>query len=41
MELTIASPAHLISELKEIADTLEVSVEALCAYFFANEVVHT
>lgn len=40
-DLYINAPAHLEKELAETAETLGVSVEALAAYFFANEVVHT
>ena len=40
-ELLINTPAHLEKELTETAETIGVSVEALVAYFFAAEVVHT
>lgn len=40
-EITISAPAHLQSELQDIADSIGVSLDALAAYFFAREVVHT
>lgn len=40
-ELTITAPAHLESQIKDVADALGVSVDKLNAYFFAVEVVHT
>lgn len=40
-DFIIPAPAHLVNELKEVADALGVSVDALVAYFFAREVVHT
>ena len=40
-ELQVATPAHLEKELAETAEKIGVSVDALVAYFFATEVVHT
>ena len=40
-ELEISTPAHLEKELTETAEKIGVSVDALVAYFFATEVVHT
>lgn len=39
--LNVDVPAHLQLLLEEAAKSLGVSVEALCDYFFAREVVHT
>ena len=40
-DIIIPAPAHLENELKDVADALGVSVDALAAYFFVREVVHT
>lgn len=40
-ELNITTPAHLIKEMKEVAEKVGVSIDQLAAYFFTSEVVHT
>ena len=40
-EFDVITPAHLINELKEVAEKVGVSIDQLAAYFFAAEVVHT
>ena len=40
-DLCIIVPAHIQRELEETAERLGVSLEALIAYFFGCEVVHT
>lgn len=39
--IVISVPSYIETEIKEVASQLGVSAEALAAYFFANEVVHT
>ena len=39
--LTIPVATYLADECHRIAKILGVSVDALCAYFFARKVVHT
>lgn len=40
-ELIVPVPSFVEDDLKALADTLSVSVDALAFYFFASEVVHT
>ena len=40
-EFNITTPAHLMNELKEVAEKVGVSIDQLASYFFAVEVVHT
>lgn len=40
-EFDVTTPAHIITELKELAEKIGVSFDQLVAYFFAREVVHT
>ena len=39
--LTIPVATYVDAECRRIADLLGVSLDALCTYFFALEVVHT
>lgn len=39
--LVVPVAGYVADEIRRIADAVGVSVDALCAYFFALEVVHT
>jgi hypothetical protein len=39
--LTVPVATYVAEECRRIAEILGVSVDALCAYFFASGVVHT
>ena len=39
--MTISVATYVEKECRRIAELLGVSVDALCSYFFAREVVHT
>ena len=39
--ITITVPAYIEAEINDLAKSIGVSADALAAYFFANEVVHT
>ena len=39
--ITITVPAYIEAEINDLATSIGVTADALAAYFFANEVVHT